>query len=57
MSVPSLESKKAYFAKVRRANYAASLRLEGFTVKDGDVRFTSRKAAVLAHSRPVKAKA
>jgi hypothetical protein len=27
MPVSSLESKKAYFAKVRRANYAASLRL------------------------------
>ncbi|WP_365848677.1 YhfG family protein [Alcanivorax sp.] len=42
MPVPSLESKKAYFARVRRANYAASLRLEGFTVKDGDVVITPK---------------
>ncbi|UFH48298.1 YhfG family protein [Pseudomonas sp. KNUC1026] len=32
----SLETKRAYFAKVRRANYAASLRLEGFNVPQGD---------------------
>lgn len=28
----SLEAKKAYFARTRRANYIASLRLEGFAV-------------------------
>ncbi|WJN58671.1 YhfG family protein [Pseudomonas sp. SO81] len=32
MSKPSLEAKKAYFAATRKANYAASLRLEGFEV-------------------------
>jgi len=30
MKSPSLADKIAYFAKVREANYAASLRLEGF---------------------------
>lgn len=29
MKFLTLEEKKAYFAKVRRRNYAASLRLEG----------------------------
>lgn len=55
MSDPSLEAKKAYFSKVRRSNYAASLRLEGFTVKEDGVKHRSRKAAVLAHTRRVKA--
>lgn len=59
MSSPSFEAKKAYFAKVRKANYSASLRLEGFVVqKDEAVRkHASRKAAVIAHTRQVKAKA
>jgi hypothetical protein len=55
MSDPSLEAKKAYFAKMQRSNYAASLRLEGFTVKEGGVKHRSRKAAVLAHTRRVEA--
>lgn len=29
---PTLEEKRAYYAKVRAANYTASLRLEGFVV-------------------------
>ena len=29
MSLQTFEEKKAYFAKVRKRNYAASLRLEG----------------------------
>lgn len=29
---PTLEEKRVYYAKVRAANYAASLRLEGFVV-------------------------
>ncbi|ERP88044.1 hypothetical protein Q670_16255 [Alcanivorax sp. P2S70] len=59
MSSPSFETKKAYFAKVRKANYSASLRLEGFVVQeDGVVRkHASRKAAVIAHTRQAKAKA
>lgn len=32
----STDAKKAYFAKTRRANYAASLRLEGFSVQPAD---------------------
>jgi hypothetical protein len=30
MPAPSLDAKKAYCAKTRKSNYAASLRLEGF---------------------------
>jgi hypothetical protein len=30
MPTPSLAAKKAYCAKTRKSNYAASLRLEGF---------------------------
>lgn len=30
----SLEAKRAYYARIRQANYAASLRLEGFDVPD-----------------------
>lgn len=29
---PTLEEKRAYYAKVRAVNYAASLRLEGFVM-------------------------
>ncbi|TWC15686.1 MULTISPECIES: YhfG family protein [unclassified Pseudomonas] len=32
----SLETKKAYAARTRRSNYAASLRLEGFKVTFSD---------------------
>jgi hypothetical protein len=32
MKSPSLKDKVAYYAKVREANYASSLRLEGFSV-------------------------
>lgn len=32
MKTPSLQAKKAYCAKMRRSNYAASLRLEGYDV-------------------------
>lgn len=46
----SLKAKRAYFAKVKQANYAASLRLEGM-----DTTTTSRplssKAAVLEKYR------
>ncbi|MCG8392634.1 MAG: YhfG family protein [Pseudomonadales bacterium] len=56
MSSPSLKAKKNYFAKVRRANYVASLRLEGFKVSDDDMKVMSRKDAVLAHSRRFKTK-
>lgn len=57
MSAPSLQAKKAYFAKVRRRNYAASLRLEGFDASTRAGKHQSRKAAVQAHTRAAKAKA
>jgi hypothetical protein len=36
MSPPSLQIKKTYFARVRRSNYFASLRLAGFQVTPAD---------------------
>ncbi|PAV24485.1 uncharacterized protein DUF2559 [Tamilnaduibacter salinus] len=57
MASSSLEAKRAYFAKTRRANYAASLRLEGFDVKSGDVKYASRRAAVRAHRKRATANA
>ncbi|MDX3895931.1 YhfG family protein [Pusillimonas sp.] len=44
----SLEAKKAYFAKQRRSNYTASLRLEGFKVSSdvGSPQLPTRKAAL-----------
>jgi hypothetical protein len=59
MSSASLKAKKAYFAKVRKANYSASLRLEGFAQPEGQTakKYASQKAAVIAHTRPVTPKA
>lgn len=57
MSDLSLEAKKAYFARVRRKNYMASLRLEGFIVEDGVTKYKSREEAVLAHTRQAKTRA
>ncbi|WP_202802688.1 YhfG family protein [Alcanivorax hongdengensis] len=53
MISPSLKTKRAYFASVRRRNYAASLRLEGFDVpeKTSEQRFSSKEEAVRFHSR------
>lgn len=47
---PSLEEKKAYFAKHRQSNYAASLRLEGYntSLTEGDQHLPIRKAALEA---------
>ena len=36
METLSFQAKKAYYAKVRRTNYTASLRLEGFDVTRED---------------------
>lgn len=46
----SLKAKKAYAAKTRRSNYAASLRLEGFkvTVEDGERKLPSREEVLQA---------
>jgi hypothetical protein len=45
MPAASLESKKAYCARTRRSNYAASLRLEGFesSPADSERRLQSRE--------------
>ncbi len=45
MPTPSLDAKKAYCAKTRKSNYAASLRLEGFdsTPLDADRPLQSRE--------------
>ncbi|WP_156883142.1 YhfG family protein [Pseudomonas sp. CFII64] len=45
MPTPSLAAKKAYCAKTRRSNYAASLRLEGFdtTPLDAERTLASRE--------------
>jgi len=45
MPTPSLDDKKAYCAKTRRSNYAASLRLEGFESSplDAERRLPSRE--------------
>lgn len=53
---PSLEAKKAYFAKHRQSNYSASLRLEGFKISpvESDPHLPTRKAALEA-IRQVKA--
>lgn len=50
MSSPSLQAKKAYYAKVRQSNYAASLRLEGFESTPDDARreLPTREAALRA---------
>jgi len=52
----SLQAKKAYFAKHRQSNYAASLRLEGFqgSPNDGNRKLPTREAALKA-IRQVKA--
>ncbi|WP_271408087.1 YhfG family protein [Pseudomonas sp. Q1-7] len=51
MPTPSLQDKKAYYAKVRRSNYAASLRLEGFEVTPADAerKLPSREAVLSAY--------
>ena len=51
----SLEAKKAYFAKTRRSNYMASLRLEGFRTQpeDATLQMPSREV-LLSRYRKVK---
>ena len=50
MSNISLEAKRAYYARVRRSNYIASLRLEGFDVTPADAtrELPTRQAALEA---------
>ena len=49
----SLETKKAYAARTRRSNYAASLRLEGFkeTVADGEYKMPTREEVLKAFAK------
>ncbi|WP_442858547.1 YhfG family protein [Alcanivorax sp. S71-1-4] len=51
----TLQCKKDYFARVRRSNYVASLRLEGFDVREGDARqaLPSRAEVLGAYRRKV----
>ena len=43
----SFQAKKAYFAKHRKSNFAASLRLEGFTIsQNDDHKLPTREAAL-----------
>ena len=52
MSPASLQIKKAYFARVHRSNYIASLRLAGFQVTPADVeRPLPSREAVLSQPR------
>lgn len=48
MAPTSLQAKKAYYAKVRQSNYAASLRLEGFdtTPEDGERPLPSKESVL-----------
>ncbi|MDK4201790.1 DUF2559 family protein [Pseudomonas sp. HR1] len=52
MPQPNLDRKRRYFVRMRQANYAASLKLEGFDLKS-DVPETvgKDKHALLAHYR------
>lgn len=51
MPTPSLQAKKAYYAKARQSNYAASLRLEGFDVTPADAerKLPSRESVLSAY--------
>jgi len=53
VKTPSLEAKKAYCAKTRRSNYAASLRLEGYEVTESDAarELPSREAVLRAYRK------
>lgn len=53
MGTISLETKKAYAAKTRKSNYAASLRLEGFkmTLADGERKLPSREDVLKAFAK------
>lgn len=52
----SLKAKKAYYAKVRRINYEASLRLEGFPADPiaATKPVASREAIIEAYRKQVK---
>lgn len=57
MATDTVKAKKAYFAKVRRKNYIASLRIEGFDVNGhtaGD-KLPSKAEAVATYKRKAMA--
>ncbi|XFB06444.1 YhfG family protein [Azotobacter salinestris] len=53
MSALSLQAKKAYCAKTRRANYVASLRLEGYevTLAESQRELPTREAILNAYRK------
>lgn len=53
MGTVSLEAKKAYAARTRRSNYAASLRLEGFkvTFSDGECKMPTREEVLKSFTK------
>ncbi|MGY2258873.1 YhfG family protein [Pseudomonas sp. SDO55104_S430] len=51
----SLMAKKAHFAKTRKSNFAASLRLEGFVPSSDDEIKLPTREAVLKAVRHIKA--
>nr|WP_092389574.1 YhfG family protein [Halopseudomonas salegens] len=57
MTVATQEAKQAYFAKMRRKNYLASLRLEGFDVSDQKVanKLSTKADVIAAHMRKASA--
>ena len=55
VTVATQEAKQAYFAKMRRKNYLASLRLEGFDVSDEKVanKLSTKADVIAAYMRKV----
>jgi hypothetical protein len=53
LSSITYEAKKAYFARVRRRNYLASLRIEGFEIKEMATaeKLPSKAEVLSAHTR------
>ncbi|WP_186309304.1 YhfG family protein [Pseudomonas oryzihabitans] len=52
MPQASLDTKRRYYARIRQANYAASLKLEGIELKsDAPEAFEQDKQTLLAHYR------
>ena len=51
-SKPTLKAKKAYYARVRRANYESSMRLEGFSVESpGTEPLVCRESVIKAYRK------
>jgi len=53
VTTPSLQAKKAYCAKTRQSNYAASLRLEGYatTPADGKRKLPTRESVLATYQQ------